>query len=52
MRAEVARGIAPTPVLAEKVRCRMACFAGEVEAVELVERIATTGGKAQRVINL
>ena len=52
VRAEVARGIVPTPVLAEKVRCRMACFAGEVEAVELVERIATTGGKAQRVVNL
>jgi phenylacetate-CoA ligase len=52
VRAEVARGIEPTQVLAEKVRCRMACFAGEVEAVELVERIATTGGKAQRVVNL
>jgi phenylacetate-CoA ligase len=51
VRAEVAHGVVPTKVLAEKVRCRVECFAGDVEAVELVERIATTGGKAHRVVN-
>ena len=51
VRAEVAPGVEPTPALAEKVHRRVECFAGEVEAVELVARIATTGGKAQRVVN-
>ena len=50
LRVEWPRGGHRAPRLADAIRAQMSRVVGEVEEVELVERIPETGGKAQRVL--